>query len=207
MANNASLVGRMSSAVKRRGVLVKFRPTSAVTSPGSLPNPAVLSQLVVSGSYPTSTNVISLRAAEAFGRLLPGDVLVIRGARYTVSVAKNSITQPAAGVGGAFTPGFTAVNLTTSIPIGGAVDGDAVSVEWATDISAYVLISAFPFSLVDGTLIKNRDIRVIVGADSITTDPTMWQIILPGEASPQTIINAQPVYFQNMIIQWQMQAR
>ena len=205
MTDNASLVGRMKGAIRARGTLIYLRAAAATGVSG---NPPTVVNPVADGDQPIGATTLTLRADDAYGALVAGDRIRVGSMLYAVAAAASARALPSAGdTTTSYTPGFSAVPITTAVRVD-IPDGTPVQFVWSADSAYYAMISGYPLNVVDGSLIQARDLRVLIAAEAFEAPTLLSKIVIPGDpSSPRTVVGINPVYYGSIVIQWQLQAR
>lgn len=195
-ADPTFMAARIADVIRRNGAPVALR---RLASAGTRNSPPTLAAPVLDGPVAAGATVLALRGAQAYGRLVAGDTLTLGG--QTVTVAAETASRPI----DAAVPGFDAVPLTTAIAAD-LPDATPVVPGWAADLAVYAKVQSFPRRLVDGQLIRSRDLSVAIGALPDGSEPQLsWQLVIGADV--RDILDVRPAYYGALIVRWDLQAR
>lgn len=193
---SAGLDRQVAAAIRERGCKAILRRVTLSIGPSPMPSPPLLENLVVGTAIATGDTTINLNAVAARGVIKMGDLLTIGGIDYPVVADAQSRPTISA-------PGFDSVQVGT--PMIATPSGTAVTLNPASDVPCYVVINNFPLQMIANSLVLAADVDVTIAAYGIRQPGILDRLIVNGRE--RAIITVTPVYSQEHIIQYRLQAR
>lgn len=196
----AGLDRQVAAAIRERGTRAILRSVTLTTGPAPMPSPPLLDDAVVGSPIAAGDMVLSINASVARGIIKAGDLLVIGSVSYPVMADVQS--RPASARPGSI-PGFDGVAVST--PLVATPAGTPVVLNPASDVTCYVIINNFPLQMIANSLIQAADVDVTMAAYGIREPSLLDRLIVNGRE--RAIMTVTPVYSQEHIIQYRLQAR
>lgn len=195
-ANRAQTIAlRASRLMRARGSPITLRRTTLDDGPETLPNPARVANLRVSGAHAAGGTMISIVGGTFIGRLIAGDELEIGEQTYLV-------TADAAATADAAT-----VPVLPALP-DDLADGEPVRVTWSADLTVWASVSAGSQTLVsNGAVIELRSYSILIPAYDLPAKPDQqWRVVLDdGEERP--ITSVMPRFVDGQPALWALECR
>jgi hypothetical protein len=200
-AGDDTIVRRFADGVSRRGRQIVLRRISLIN--GQSPNPPVLVSPVTNGHALAGATHIAIRAIQAVGRIVAGDILTI-GSLAPIAVAADVTAQvPTMDPAVTVTPGFGVVVLAAPLP-SDVADGSPIVPAWMADQLVWTMERNFSIAL-QGTQIVAGDLSMVVAAFGVTRPNTTDQLLLDG--SIRSIVNVGREMVRGQAVAWTIQAR
>jgi hypothetical protein len=193
-----NLLGRVAAAIRRNGTRIILRNPTQTRGPVQHPYPPTLDGAVLDGAQRGGATLISIRADEALGLLVPGDEITVGGAAYLVVDGGASRSYDAAS------PGFDNIRISPPL-VADLADGAPMTFVWSTDQYLWAKIQSVPSILVDGSLFMTEDLQVTIAAKGATPPSLAAKLIIGSDT--RAIVSRRPVYANGYVTMWQLQAR
>lgn len=193
---SSNLDRQVAAVIRDRGCKAILRRVTLSTGPAPMPSPPLLDDAVTALPVLAGDMAFALNAKAARGVIKMGDLLTINGFDYPVVADVQS--RPASTA-----PGFD--NVRVSSPLVALAAGVPVVLKPASDVECYVVINNFPLQMIANSLILAADVDVLIAAYGIRAPAILDRLIVNGRE--RSIITVTPVYSQEHIIQYRLQAR
>lgn len=187
---------RVNSVLGRIGRSITIRHITQIAGPNPAINPPSTSGLVVDGVQNAGAAILNIRGNMISGRLILGDKLTIAGDGATYTVQAQVIAS---------------LNKLASIPISPVLqrseaDGAVITPTFLNEITMLARVASYPQSMINGTVIQQTDLQVILPALPLTFVPsTTDKLIIDGTV--RGIANVSPNYSGDQVAFYTIQAR
>ena len=189
------VLGRTKGA--DRAKQVTYRPVSFTTGVEPAPYPASQTSFTMDQTYGSGSTSVSFSASNVTGQIKASDSFTVAGQSQSYTVT-----------GGPYTASgntFASVSFTPGL-VSAAAAGAVVTVVPAVDVTVWARVSSFPRRLIDGELILDSDLMVMIAATQLSAAPKVRDVIVI-DGDQLTVMNYLPSYGAGDIASYQIQAR
>jgi hypothetical protein len=196
-----TIVRRYADAMQRRGAQIVLRRVTYIN--GVLPNPPILANAALDGPVAAGATTIAIRAEQADGRILAGDVLKLGTLGSGIVAATATAQAPGFDPANPTVPGFASVRLAQ--PLAAAIpDGTPITATWAADQLVWITETNFTLLQTNSQILAG-DLNVQMAAFGVAQPNAVDHLIINGFT--RSIVNVARSTLRGQTVAWILQAR